>query len=312
MATRRCTRLRAVADRLLRRHRLRARLFAGRPGATPTPGSNHEEVPPMLDLLLLSPLFFLAAFLGLDLLGLTRARHYDAPRFWRLRGLAFTAVTVTLQFVYAGFWESVLGGRTLLDLSGLGIVPGAAVGLLVYELFHYGYHRVAHRFDWLWLLGHQVHHSAERMDAFGANHMHPIDLFLFASIASLVFFPLLGLAPEAGALVIAWLGFNSMFQHANVRTPRWLGYLIQRPEMHCVHHERGRHRSNYANLPLWDLLFGTFENPASVDGREAGFYTGGSTRVVDMLLCRDVSRPPADDDGAEGPVAPAGPARQAA
>jgi sterol desaturase/sphingolipid hydroxylase (fatty acid hydroxylase superfamily) len=55
-----------------------------------------------------------------------------------------------------------------------------------------------------------------------------------------------------------------MFQHANLRTPRWLGYIIQRPESHGIHHERGLHAFNYADLPLWDMVFGTFRNPRTL------------------------------------------------
>lgn len=79
-----------------------------------------------------------------------------------------------------------------------------------------------------------------------------------------------------------------MFQHANIRTPRWLGYLIQRPESHAVHHGRGIHRYNYADLPLWDIIFGTFRNPETATG-EVGFYRGGVLEaVVDALLPRRI------------------------
>ena len=74
-----------------------------------------------------------------------------------------------------------------------------------------------------------------------------------------------------------------VFQHANIRTPGWLGYIIQRPEQHCVHHERGVHAFNYANLPLWDMVFGTFKNPR-VWQRMAGFYSGSSQPTKRMLL----------------------------
>ena len=86
--------------------------------------------------------------------------------------------------------------------------------------------------------------------------------------------------------------FFSVFQHANVRTPRWLGFLVQRPESHSLHHARGVHGHNYSDLPVFDLLFGTFRNPAAHAGA-AGFYDGASTRVPEMLLAHDVSRPAA-------------------
>jgi len=93
---------------------------------------------------------------------------------------------------------------------------------------------------------------------------------------------------------VIWQGFNGVFQHGNIKTPTWLGYIIQRPEQHGIHHQRGVHGYNYANLPLWDILFGTFRNPEAWEGL-AGFYSGSSKPTVRMLLGRDVSRgwPPA-------------------
>ena len=88
--------------------------------------------------------------------------------------------------------------------------------------------------------------------------------------------------------------FLAIFPHANIRTPRWIGYLVQRPESHSVHHERGLHRHNYCDLPVIDMLFGTFRNPKGYS-QENGFYPGASARLVDMLLWRDVSRPKTRD-----------------
>ncbi len=85
-------------------------------------------------------------------------------------------------------------------------------------------------------------------------------------------------------MVAAFCGF---FQHWNVRTPRWLGYLVQRPESHCVHHQYGVHAWNYSDLPVRDMLFGTFRNPATWEGR-AGFDEDASRRAFAMLVFRDV------------------------
>jgi sterol desaturase/sphingolipid hydroxylase (fatty acid hydroxylase superfamily) len=243
----------------------------------------------MVDLLEIVTLGMIPAFLLLALV--VDARPFERPRWWRTRMLIATVAVVAGSMVVAAVWGSALDGYSLLDGSGLGTLPGAGMGILTYEFLHYWYHRCAHRFDALWRLAHQMHHSAEAMDAFSAYYLHPMDVVFFTSLSSLVFFPLLGLTVEAGAVAAAWLGFNAMFQHANVRTPRWLGYFIQRPESHVVHHQRGRHQFNYANLPLWDIAFGTFVNPKRVDGMQAGFYNGASTRILDMLLLRDVSRP---------------------
>src|SRR5690606_36306975 len=137
-----------------------------------------------------------------------------------------------------------------------------------------------------------MHHSAESLDAFGAYFLHPVDTFAFTSIGTLVSVNVLGLSLEAALLLNFWLVFNAMFQHANIHTPRWLGYLIQRPESHALHHGRGVHRYNYADLPLLDMLFGTFRNPERYD-RPVGLHTGASSRWFEMLVGLDVTEPPA-------------------
>ena len=230
------------------------------------------------------------AFLLLDFV--LAARDYVKPRYWRLRGLAVTVAIVLFSGEVAAFWGAVFGDRSLLDLSGLGMVTGAVLGVLVYELAHYWYHRFAHEWDWLWRASHQMHHSAESLDAFGAFYQHPLDAALFATWMSLVFFPLLGLGVEAGVLAAVFLTFNAMFQHANIATPHWLGYVIQRPESHNIHHGRGVHRYNYADLPVLDMMFGTFRNPRELEDTACGFYAGASARIPEMLIGVDVSSPP--------------------
>jgi len=228
------------------------------------------------------------AFLLLD--WAIRGNRHDSTRFWRLRAVAVGLVTFFGAGYIAVFWGTVLGDAHLLDLSGLGTWAGALVGILVYELGHYWYHRSAHRYNWLWRAGHQMHHSAESLDAFGAYYLHPIDNVMFTSLASLVFYPLLGLTVEAGVVGALFLTFNALFQHGSFATPRWLGYIIQRPESHSIHHGKGIHRYNYSDLPLWDMVFGTFRNPTGFQP-EHGFYAGASERIVDMLLFRDVTSP---------------------
>lgn len=230
------------------------------------------------------------AFLLLDFV--VQRRRYVKTRFWRVRALAVTAAIFVFSGEVAAFWAGLLGDYHLFDLGGLGAFAGAAVGILVYELFHYLYHRAVHESSWLWRhVGHQVHHSAESLDAWGAYYLHPFDAAMFTTGASLVFVPLLGLSMEATILGALFLTFNAMFQHANIATPHWLGYLIQRPESHNIHHARGVHRWNYSDLPIIDMLFATCWNPRTADDMPCGFYEGASSRLVDMLIGRDVSAP---------------------
>ena len=73
-----------------------------------------------------------------------------------------------------------------------------------------------------------------------------------------------------------------------MKTPYWLGYLFQRPESHCVHHQEGVHSYNYADLPLWDMLFGTFRNPKSCEAR-CGFGPAREHAAAEMLAGVDVN-----------------------
>jgi len=232
------------------------------------------------------------ALIPLFLIGdlVARARHFVKAPHWRLRGTLVTVFSLALSTFVAITWATSLGSLHLFDLSGLGSVAGSVVGILIYELFHYWYHRAAHHFDWLWRNAHQMHHSAESLDPFGAYWLHPLDTILFTTLSSLVFFPLLGLNTSAGVIGALFLTFNALFQHANIRTPKWVGWIVQRPESHGVHRARGVHRYNYSDLPLWDILFGTFRNPRDFES-ECGFYVGASSRLRDMLLARDVSTP---------------------
>lgn len=229
----------------------------------------------------------LPAFLLLDV---ATPAATGRARWWRSRALLVSVANFWLTLWIGQLWGSFFGGLHVFDGAVLGTAGGAVVGVLVYELFHYTYHRSVHRFDTLWRMGHQMHHSAETLDAWGAFYLHPIDAALFTTISSIVLFPLLGLSPEAGAWAAAVLTFLAVFQHARVRTPRWLGYFIQRPESHAIHHQRGVHAHNYADLPLWDIVFGTFRNgPADAPWPEQGFHDGASRRIAEMLAFRDVS-----------------------
>ena len=45
-----------------------------------------------------------------------------------------------------------------------------------------------------------------------------------------------------------------------LRTPRWVGYVMQRPEHHSTHHEFNVHNYNYGDIKWWDRFFGTFKD----------------------------------------------------
>ena len=236
----------------------------------------------------LAPIAILGSYTFFVVLDLaTPARAFPRMRLWRTKGLAFFVLGMVINIALPLLWGPALSALAPLDLSGLGTVPGALVGVLASTFVGYWFHRAQHRFTWLWRMGHQLHHSAERVDVWGAFLFHPVDTVVVLGIQT-VLLAVLGLSPDAVALAGIASFFFAVSQHANVRTPRWLGYLLQRPESHCVHHQRGLHAHNYSDLPIWDLAFGTFQNPESWSG-EAGFEDGASERTLAMLAFANVS-----------------------
>lgn len=222
-------------------------------------------------------------------------RDLPQQKGWVPRALGSFVAYFYLASYLPLIWDGYLARFQLFDLSGLGMFAGAAVGLLVYEGLLYAWHRTMHRTDWLWRSFHQMHHSAERIDTLGAFYFSPLDTAGFTLVGSLSLSLIVGLSPQAVTIFLFVTMFLGIFQHTNIKTPRWLGYLIQRPESHTLHHGRGLHRYNYADLPIFDILFGTFRNPETYE-TEAGFYDGASARILEMLAFRDVSKPQ-DDKG---------------
>jgi sterol desaturase/sphingolipid hydroxylase (fatty acid hydroxylase superfamily) len=237
---------------------------------------------------LLIPVTFLAA-LGLE--RLFPARPLPKVRFWLLKGFAFFVMTGLLNALLPAFVAPHLEGLALVSVEKLGAPAAVVVTLLVSELLTYAVHRTMHRVPFIWRWTHQMHHSAERMDVAGAAYFHPFDISINV-LALTTALALLHVGAVAAALA-GYVGFCfAIFQHLNVRTPHWVGLVVQRPEGHSVHHERGLHAYNYGNIALFDQLFGTYRNPRAFSDAQ-GFWDGASTRVGAMLIGRDVGEPPA-------------------
>ena len=215
------------------------------------------------------------------------ARKLPAVRYWTLKGLVFFVLTMALSAVIPALTVRVFGAHSLLGLSALPIWAGALLMLLVSELIGYFLHRAFHNVSFLWRFVHQLHHSAERLDVLGAAFVSPNEVLVGGVLNTLVAMAL-GVSPDAAAIAGGVLVFASIFQHANLKTPRIVGYLLQRPEAHSIHHARGVHAYNYGNITLFDILFGTFRNPKEFSPVQ-GFWDGASSKIGAMLLGRAVS-----------------------
>ena len=225
-------------------------------------------------------------FAGFALLELLlRGRSFPPVTHWRLKGTAFMLLYFALATYAPLFWDGWLGQYRLFAADTLPLWAQFVGGFLALELGIYAWHRTMHNTPFLWRWFHQMHHSAERVDIWGSLYFHPFDTLGFTFVGSLALVLGFGVSAEAAILINLLATFYGMFQHANIRTPHWLGYIIQRPESHSCHHERGVHARNYSDLPMWDMVFGTFHNPKTFDG-EVGFYEGSSKRVGDLLRGR--------------------------
>ena len=238
---------------------------------------------------LIGPLVPVTYFIFVITERLWPARRFPPRKGWQWVGVVFLVVIGTVStvvpLVVPAQWQSAY---RLIDGSRLGVLGGTIVGFVVLELAIYAWHRSAHRVGFLWRGFHQLHHSPNRVDIPGSVVFHPLEMLVQVALQLTVTVWVLGLDPLAAALVGYLIAANGMFQHWNVRTPQWLGYLIQRPEAHCVHHRLGLHSYNFADLPVIDMLFGTFRNPREFRG-ECGFEAGADRRIGAMLAFADVN-----------------------
>ncbi|WP_430966659.1 sterol desaturase family protein [Spongiimicrobium sp. 2-473A-2-J] len=216
------------------------------------------------------------------------ARKLPKMRFWKTKGLTFFIAYMLLTTYIPLLWDDFFASYQLMDLSGLSISAQVILGIFLFELVQYGWHISMHKSDFLFRVSHQMHHSSERLDVPSAFMLSPNDMIGLSLVGSVSFALVMGLTPQAITIIILSLTFFGIFQHANINTARWIGYIIQRPESHTIHHARGIHRYNYTDLPVIDMLFGTFKNPRSYE-HETGYYLGASNRIWDMLRFKDVT-----------------------
>ena len=216
------------------------------------------------------------------------ARKLPNIKNWKTRGLLTFGVFFFLSSYLPLLWDGYISKYQVFDLSGLGDLGGAFVGILIYEFGLFLWHYSLHKSDFLWKVFHQMHHSAERMDTYGAFYFSPMDMAGFTLLGSLCLVGVAGFTPGASTIILLTTIFLAIFQHSNIVTPQWLGYLVQRPESHTVHHAKGIHAYNYSDLPIFDIIFGTFNNPKGY-AHETGFYDGASKRIGEMLLFKDIT-----------------------
>ena len=204
------------------------------------------------------------------------AREFPVYRGWLWIGagvmVAFISLAQLWSLVVPGKW---LRAHRLLNGEHLGVAGGIAIWFVSNTFVTYWYHRCQHRFSILWRMVHQLHHGVARVDIPSALVAHPLDVIVSTTLSILVTAFLLGLDPRAVVMTGVLQFFMTLFPHWNVRTPKWVGYFIQRPEEHILHHQRDVHAGNFSDWPFWDKVFGTYrqpiEGPVQISFQRAGF-----------------------------------------
>jgi sterol desaturase/sphingolipid hydroxylase (fatty acid hydroxylase superfamily) len=178
----------------------------------------------------------------------------------------------------AVFAAAHLPGATTLWPGHWPLLPQVLLGVLCWSLLNYGFHRALHTFEPLWWF-HAIHHDTPQMHLLKSGRIHLGEEFLQFLFVPLPFL-VLGVGPEVMAWVALWNVYDGNLVHSNLaqRFPDFVHPLLPTAQNHYLHHaaERRLQDSNYASLPIIDVLFGTYRHPA----RNAVPATGLAGRPV--------------------------------
>lgn len=214
-------------------------------------------------------------------------RPLPASQGWYVRAGLMNVAQLVLVGVGGLIWNEYFRGHAILELGDWSnpVAEGAFYWFVGTFIF-YWWHRLRHA-DWFWHVFHQVHHSPSRIEVLTSFYKHPIEIAADSIIAGFFIYCVFGGTAEAGAWTSFFGAVGEYFYHSNLRTPRWFGWFIQRPEHHSVHHQLDVHNFNFGDVTWWDRMFGTFKD---VDGfaERCGFPGRQEEKLADMLRFRNV------------------------
>ncbi|AYV77271.1 MAG: desaturase [Barrevirus sp.] len=241
---------------------------------------------------------FIIIIVGIIVLGIIERlfpkQELPTKQWWYVRACLFNIGQFIVVLLGHYTWEHwIIGDHSLFKFRDLySPFIGGFIAYIFNAWLFYWWHRWRHENRLIWLIFHQFHHSPERIEVITSFYKHPFEIIMNSIIITFAMYPILGLSIEQNAYMTLLSAFAEFFYHMNVRTPYWLGYIIQRPESHCLHHLRDkRYCKNYSDIPLFDMLGGTFENPKD-NNFEIGFSDNREMKVKEMLLCKNMLNKP--------------------
>jgi sterol desaturase/sphingolipid hydroxylase (fatty acid hydroxylase superfamily) len=175
--------------------------------------------------------------------------------------------------------------------------------VLLFDLGYWIGHRAMHEIPLLWEF-HKTHHAAEVLTPLTSARSHPVDDLIqtnaIAATSGLGYGVLVYLFGETAQPVtlletniIFFVFFLSIFhlRHSHIWLPisGWLGYIIQSPAHHQIHHSTApRHYGKNLGfcLSLWDWAFGTLYMPDKREEIEFGLGRESAefATIKDLLL----------------------------
>ena len=208
-------------------------------------------------------------------------------RDWKYR-VAFLAafelfVVLAIGTIVRDWWKL----PTVLDWSAYHPITGGLIAYLAASFAFYWWHRARHECGFLWRIFHQLHHSPGRLETLTAFYKHPFEAAANSLLSAVLVYLVFGLDVSGASCYTGITIAAQLLVHLNTTTPQYFGFVFQRPEMHRTHHQAGTEHLNYSDIPLWDMLFGTFHNPATFNGK-CGFSARREARLGDMLQFRDL------------------------
>lgn len=245
----------------------------------------YEAVLGVMELLIFTTVFF--AFLIIFTLEvIAPASKNECDHRWLVMASVISAFQMITTVAVGWFFLDTIRDISILDYSDHSPVAQGVIGFILTSFVAYWWHRAIHKYDFLWRTFHQLHHSPRRIESLTAFYLHPFDGMAATFLNGICCYLVLGLSLEGAGISLLISALYNIFVHADIRTPYWLGWFIQRPEMHRVHHKHMHHSQNYG-LIIWDAMFGTYHNPKEYIS-EVGFDEKRANQIYEMLRTRDV------------------------
>jgi len=206
---------------------------------------------------------------------------------WRRDGLYYCLTIVSGALARVGV---VVVGAIVAPLDpSLPLWAEIPAAVVVLSLASFAYHRWSHHQAWLWKL-HGVHHATQKVNVANNSVNQFLDV-AFHGIASQLPLFLLGLSQPAVFAAGLFKAAQGYGVHANIDVRLgWLGYILAVPEQHRLHHSVNPRESGHygADLPIWDLLFGSFSwaphrAPERVGLQDPGSFPSARSIVANQI-----------------------------